>query len=205
MHQNWNALSYLPASLAVQNPYRQDTDNQDVVPVFAPQRTIVSPERTPATPEQPPLTQQEQEIYAYPQNLPSALKLIEDAVSDENEDRLFYQYLIDNAPTEQEKEIIRGIRENEITHYGLFRQIYSQLTGKMLPVSEDMPVEAPVSYCAGLKKAVSGEQNAVTKYRRILFAMQNRVHINMLTEIITDELRHGILYNYLYAKNSCKD
>ncbi len=133
-----------------------------------------------------------------------ALKLIEEAVAGENEDRLFYQYLINSAPTEEEKEIIRGIRENEITHFGLFRQIYSQLTGKMLPVPPEVFVKEPASYCEGLKKALTGEQNAVQKYRKILFAMQDRVHINMLTEIITDEIRHGILYNYLYSKNSCK-
>jgi rubrerythrin len=126
-------------------------------------------------------------------------------VASENEDRLFYQYLIESAPTEEEKEIIRGIRENEITHYGLFRMIYNQLTGKMLPVAEDKPVQPPSSYCAGIKQALLGEQNAVQKYRKILFAMQNRAHINMLTEIITDEIRHGSLYNYIFAKNGCKD
>jgi len=25
-----------------------------------------------------------------------------------------------------------------------------------------------------------------------------------MIEIITDELRHGILYNYLYTKNGCR-
>jgi len=48
-----------------------------------------------------------------------------------------------------------------------------------------------------------GEQGAVEKYRKILFAMKERKHINMMTEIITDELRHLGLYNYLYAKNQC--
>lgn len=167
----------------------------------------VSPAQTPdmSPPFTPDMTLAPgHEMYSFPHNLPSALELIEEAVAAENEDRLFYQYLINNAPSEEEKEIIRGIRENEITHFGLFRQIYSQLTGRMLPVAEDVPVEAPSSYCEGIKKALTGEQNAVVKYRKILFAMQNRVHINMMTEIITDEIRHGILYNYIYSKNSCK-
>ena len=33
--------------------------------------------------------------------------------------------------------------------------------------------------------------------------MQDRRHINMLTEIITDEIRHANLYNLLYSKNGC--
>lgn len=142
--------------------------------------------------------------YVYPSNLPEALKLIAGGVAGEQEDRLFYEYLISTAPLEEDKELIRGIRDNEIHHFTLFRQIYYQLTGQLLPQPKDTPFVKPVSYCAGIKKALLGEENAVTRYRKILFAMQNRVHINMLVEIITDELRHGTLYNYLYAKNGCK-
>jgi rubrerythrin len=58
-------------------------------------------------------------------------------------------------------------------------------------------------YCDGLKRALLGEQNAVAKYRQILYAMQTPIHINMVTEIITDEIRYGSLYNYLYSKNNC--
>lgn len=142
--------------------------------------------------------------YIYPANLPGALQLIAGGVAGEREDRLFYDYLISLAPTEEEKEIIKGIRDNEIYHFTLFRQIYYQLTGQLLPQPKDTPFVKPASYCAGIRKALLGEENAVTRYRKILFAMQNRIHINMLTEIITDELRHGTLYSYLYAKNGCR-
>lgn len=145
-----------------------------------------------------------QDIYTYPSNLPGALQLITEAVKGEMEDRLFYEYLIGTAPKEEDKNIIRGIRDNEISHFGLFRQIYFELTGQMLPPPEKALFSQPETYCHGIKGALMGEQNAVVKYRKILFAMQNRRHINMLTEIITDEIRHGILYNYLYSKNSCK-
>lgn len=142
--------------------------------------------------------------YIYPANLPEALNLIAGGIAGEREDRLFYEYLISTAPTEEDKEIIRGIRDNEIRHFSLFRQIYYQLTGLLLPQPKDTPFIKPASYCAGIRKALLGEENAVTRYRNILFAMQNRIHINMLVEIITDELRHGTLYSYLYSKNGCK-
>lgn len=144
-------------------------------------------------------------IFTYPQNLPGALALIQQAVAGETEDRLFYTYLIDNAPSAEDKEIISGIRNNEINHFALFRQIYYELTGRMVPQIQGEQFTPPASYCKGLKKAMMGEQNAVVKYRKILYAMQSRVHINMLTEIITDEIRHANLYNYLYDKNGCKD
>lgn len=137
-------------------------------------------------------------------NLPGALKLIEDAVMGETEDRLFYQYLISVAPA-RDKQIIAGIRDDEMKHYQLFRQIYYEITGNVLPSVENAPFETPASYCAGVAKALMGEQAAVTRYRRILYAMRDRRHINMMTEIITDELRHLGLYNYIYTRNRCAE
>lgn len=137
-------------------------------------------------------------------DLAQALELIREAVEGETEDRLFYSYLIQNAKSESDKEIIGGIRDNEINHAKLFRQLYYDHTGKMIPQNDNVTFEPPKSYCDGLKRALIGETNAVVKYRKILFAMNNRKHINMLTEIITDELRHASLYNFLIHSNECK-
>jgi rubrerythrin len=143
-----------------------------------------------------------QDIYTYPYNLPMALQLIREAVSGEREDEMFYNYLVTIAP-EEDKSIIRGIRDDELKHFRLFKNIYYELTGQMLPPPPEGEFTKPASYCAGLKKAMLGELAAVEKYRKILFALQDRRQINMLTEIITDELRHGNLYNLLYSKNEC--
>lgn len=114
--------------------------------------------------------------YTY---LPQALHLIKEVVAGEREDRMFYEYLTSTAPSEEDKEIIKSIRDNEIQHFSMFRQIYYQLTGQQLPPPQDVPFDKPASYCDGIKKALMGEQKAVQKYRKILFALQNRVHINM--------------------------
>lgn len=143
--------------------------------------------------------------YIFPMNLPQALNLINGAVSGETEDRQFYGYLLSVAPSDEDKNIISRIRDDEIKHFQLFRQIYFDLTGQVLPPPGNVTFEQPASYCAGIARAIKGEQGAVVRYRQILFAMQSRVHINMLTEIITDEIRHGILYNYIYSRNGCKD
>jgi rubrerythrin len=143
-------------------------------------------------------------IFVYPFNLPGAVALIEQALAGESEDRAFYSWLIEHAPSDSDKQIIRGIRENEINHFSLFRQLYSEVTGRAAPQLPGETFQPPADYCQGLSRALLGEQNAVQKYRKILYAMQSRIHINMLTEIITDEIRHGILYSYLYAKNGCR-
>lgn len=133
-----------------------------------------------------------------------ALELIQQAVKGETQDRLFYQYLLDNAPAMLDKEIITEIRDNEIKHAKMFRQIYFELTGKTVKPDENVTFEKPKTYCDGLRGALMGETNAVKKYRRILAAMKNRKHINMMVEIITDELRHASLYNLLIHNNGCK-
>lgn len=146
---------------------------------------------------------QDDAIFSYPENLENALSLIQQAVAGEHEDRLFYSYMADHAPTEEDKQIIAGIKDNEIQHYGWFYKIYQDLTGEQIPKQPEEEFTAPENYCEGLARALMGEQNAVQKYREILYAMQSRVHINILTMIITDEIRHAILYNYLFTKAGC--
>lgn len=141
--------------------------------------------------------------YMPDDGLSAALKEIQDALKGENEDRMFYTYLIDQAPSDEDKRIIEGIRDDEMKHYKVFGQLYYELTGRAASPEQDTDFEKPASYCDGLRRALLGEQNAVRKYRKILFAMQHRTHINILTEIITDELRHLGLYNFLFAKNGC--
>ena len=137
-------------------------------------------------------------------DMSEALELIQQAVKGETQDKLFYQYLLDNAPAMLDKEIITEIRDNEIKHAKMFRQIYFEHTGKTVKPDENVTFEKPKTYCDGLRGALMGETNAVKKYRRILAAMKNRKHINMMVEIITDELRHASLYNLLIHNNDCK-
>lgn len=138
-------------------------------------------------------------------DMAQALQLIKDALKGENEDKLFYEYLIGAARDAEDKKVISGIRDDEMKHYQLFRRLYYELAGNVPEPAGELPFEKPASFCAGLRKALMGEQNAVTYYRRILYAMNDRRYINMMTEIITDEIRHLGLYNYLYAKNKCTE
>lgn len=141
--------------------------------------------------------------YTYPGNLNGALRLIRDAVSGEREDELFYNYLLSVAPTQEARNIITTIRNDERKHSRMFRRIYFELTGRRLPISTENGFERPSSYCAGIKRALLGELSAVQRYRRIVFALQNRIQLNMLAEIISDELRHASLYNLLYSDGKC--
>jgi len=130
-------------------------------------------------------------------SLEEALALIKQAVSGEREDELFYDYLIAEAPTEEDKEVIRSIRDDERRHNRMFRSIYQAYTGETLPPSTDTAFERPASYSEGLRRALFGELGAVERYRNIRAGLPDRYYRDMVFEILTDELKHASKYNYL--------
>jgi rubrerythrin len=130
------------------------------------------------------------------------LRLLEDAVSDEKEDEICYNQLLTLAPTKVEKEIIAEIREDELAHFNLLRQIYRELTGKEIGSGQEVtPDKQQISYVASLRKALFKEMTAVEKYRTIRAGLSSRRHRDILFNIITDELIHQGKYNYLITSN----
>ena len=134
--------------------------------------------------------------YAYPE----ALNLIVQSVGGEREDELFYTYMLNVAPPGQ-KEIVAAIRDDEIKHNKMLRELYWQLTGQEIPPAPEEPFQQPQSYCDGLVRALFGELSAVERYRKILFGLEFLPYRNMITEIYTDELKHATKWNYLYSLN----
>jgi len=187
---------YIRQAMAGMAPTQTQFAPQQAAPAMMPVKGKDMPEDPDSMPDL--------SIYTYPGNVPGAVTLLQASAAGETEDRMFYHYLIENAPTQEDREIITGIRDDEIGHFGLVRHVYFQLTGQTLPPPQNVTFEKPADYCHGLMTAIRGEQNAVIRYRQILFALQDRTLINIMTAIMTDEIRHGILYNYLYSKNGCR-
>lgn len=134
-------------------------------------------------------------------DLDTTLELIRRAVSGEQNDRRFYEYLISVAPNQKEKSIISDIRDDELGHFDLFRGIYKDITGKYpVPLGEE-EFEEPESYLEGIEQALFGELRAVELYRQIYYGLRTREHRDILFEIITDELKHADKWNYLYTIN----
>lgn len=132
-------------------------------------------------------------------NLRLVLQLIRQAIAGEREDELFYDYLLSVAPTDQERQIIAGIRDDERKHNRYFRNLYRQLTG-MSPAEEGEEFEKPASYLEGIERALLGELKAFERYRTIYLNIPVQ-YKNIIFEIMTDELKHASYYNWLYAKN----
>ncbi|OOM14236.1 ferritin family protein [Clostridium saccharobutylicum] len=138
------------------------------------------------------------------QMLQMSIEGVRKAVKGEREDELFYDYLISEAPTNEEKDIITSIRDDERRHNRLFRRIYQDFTGMEVPKNdEEEKFEVPESYIDGIKKALFGELAAVERYRAIRRGLPREVfYRDILFDIITDELKHASKYNYLFTLNS---
>lgn len=130
--------------------------------------------------------------------LNQAIALIKQSVGDEKEDEMFYDTLINQAPTEKEKDIIKSIRDDERKHNQILRKLYYEFTGQILP--QDTLLDNSknnIDYKSNLEKALFGELDAVAKYRKILGTMPSGNSYTLLMSIMTDELRHASKYNFL--------
>ena len=129
--------------------------------------------------------------------------LILDALGDEAHDRAFYQYIQTLTTDSSQREIIRSIRNDEIKHFRMFETIYREVTCRDPMVKQNAEFEMPENYCAAIQKAIFGELGAVEIYREIMFSLCCQRHRDMLFEIISDELKHSVKWNFLYALNCC--
>ena len=133
-------------------------------------------------------------------SLDKAVEGILNSIKNEKEDEVFYTNLIEMAPDDA-KDIISSIRDDETRHNEILRFVYSNITGEVAKNSDENVQKQEMTYAEGLEKAFFDEIAAVKKYRRIMGAMPNTKLHTLLMSIMTDELRHASLYNYLIHKN----
>ncbi|MEK4520444.1 ferritin-like domain-containing protein [Psychrobacillus sp. FSL W7-1457] len=141
-----------------------------------------------------------QQMYAQ-QAFQQSLTLIAGAVQGEKEDQVFYDYLISLAPTQEQIEIITSIRNDEVKHRQWFKQMYKALSGNEVVITTEEQFVPPADYISGIKKAFFGELKAMEKYRVIREGLPYREYRDIVFEILTDEMKHAQLYNYILTEN----
>ncbi|WP_228548413.1 ferritin-like domain-containing protein [Sporosarcina obsidiansis] len=140
-------------------------------------------------------------LYAQ-QSFQKSLELMAEAVQGEKEDQVFYDYLLSKAPTQEQKDIITRIRNDEIRHNQLFKKMYKELTGQDVVIEKEEEFIPPSTYQEGIKKALFGELKAMEKYRVIRQGLPYRYYRDIVFEILTDELKHADLYNFINTEIS---
>lgn len=131
-----------------------------------------------------------------------ALVLMNEAIQDERNDELKYEYLIRVAPTHEERTIITSIRDDERNHRRLYKDIYKFYTGKTIESNDTDEFKEPESYLDGISKAIFGELGTMEKYRMIREGLPSRFYRDTVFMILTDEMKHATKYNYILNKNA---
>lgn len=87
---------------------------------------------------------------------PKAVQMIKEAVQGERNDELFYDELINLAPSQEQVAIIESIRNDERGHNKMFREMYRALTGQEIAGISSEQYERVQSYTEGLQRALMG-------------------------------------------------
>lgn len=132
----------------------------------------------------------------------TALSLIREAVQGEREDELKYNYLIENAPTQEERDIITSIRDDERLHRQWYRDIYKYYTNEEIESNNGEEFTEPNSYLDGIKSSVFEALSAMERYRIIREGLPSRFFRDIVLRILTDEMKHATKYNYILSINS---
>jgi|GEM_PF-3276343 len=148
-------------------------------------------------PQTPPSSQKP------PSNMPrpsiideKILDMILEAIADERGDAEYYAKLTHMAKSQEEKNILNGIRMDEQKHEKIFRRIYSMLTGKEASVETKLK-KVGNNLRDEYRKSVFEELETVEFYKKMYIALKSQDIRNMLYDIITDEQSHATKLTYL--------
>jgi len=125
-------------------------------------------------------------------------KIVE-AMKAERHDRVKYQRMMEMTTDPVVIKQIKFAYDDEIKHYGMFQQMYYQLTGKRLDIPIPTNIEKYNTLMEAVQSSIEGENEAVDLYRGIYALMTNKQMRDSIFEIITDEREHFGRFIYLYS------
>ena len=144
--------------------------------------------------------------YPYQEQVREAMQLISNSLNLEAASKNYYEWLLDNIPVDnltraqrtEIADILMKIRDDEIKHSEMFKQIYKDFTGEDI-VIEPKDFVPPQKFTDGLRTGMFEEFNSVRRYREIMHKIPGDEYKAMLFDIITDELIHGHLFEYIFT------
>ncbi len=137
-------------------------------------------------------------------SLNAAIEQIRNLIEGKRDEQEYFERLLLVTP-EDEKEIVMLIKEDEKKHDEILRFIYSNLTGETIPMNMDNnpnmnSSNEELDYKKEIEQNFMDKVNAISKYRKIMGSMPNSKMHTLFMSILTDEIRHSALYNYLIHK-----
>jgi hypothetical protein len=151
-----------------------------------------------------------EEFYPDTDQLQNIIYMIGESIISKEKHLQFFQWLIDHVmiselspipslSLSEAKEVIillEFIRDEELKHLVSLQNLYFRLTGSYPPIYEGV-FYPPVNLVAGLENALMENLDSVKKYRLIMNGLSSSSDRDTISSIISDELNHINLYNYL--------
>jgi hypothetical protein len=151
-----------------------------------------------------------EEIYRNPTEPQNTINMIGESIISKEKHLQFFQWLIDHVRISelspipslslyQARQVIillEYIRDEELKHLHLLQNLYYGLTGSYPPIYEEV-FYPPNNLEAGLENALMENLESVKKYRLIMNGLSSSSDRDVISSIISDELHHVDLYNYL--------
>ncbi|WP_027702131.1 hypothetical protein [Metaclostridioides mangenotii] len=155
-----------------------------------------------------------QNIYPNPIQLQNSINLIQDTINSMEQDLLLYNWLSDKmpisvfqtlpSPNAEELydiiEIVESLENDNINNSNLLKEIYYQLTGTHANIEQGFYFVPPRDLFTGIYDSIVKTTRYVKQLRLIMFGLPNYYYRDALFSIISDELNHGTLLNYVYSK-----
>ena len=132
-----------------------------------------------------------------------AINLIRKYINNFGNEELFYDELVKKISDKKIEKIVKDIRDDDRNHNRLFREVYSNLTGQMIPmdnfqtdkINKEDKKEQDIS--EQLDILLFDKLDSVGTIRKILSTMPNGRSYILIFAILTDELKNSAKINYL--------
>lgn len=121
------------------------------------------------------------------------------SMENETKDHAFYEKLLPLLK-EEDRSIVNSIMLDETKHYKLLSHIYKLLNNKSPDHKTIKEAEVSGNISKDLSEALLDEAEAVKLYRELMSSAVTEEIKDLFFEIMTDEMMHSTLLNYLYTK-----
>ena len=130
------------------------------------------------------------------------LEILQSAWEGERENEASVHRLMKLAKDSADREILRMIRMDEHKHVKYFAEIYTQLSGQVLPQNARI-TQRPMGwdFYSECEKMMYTYTENVEFYRRIYFGFSDQDIRDMLFEIMTDETNMAVKMSHMCNKN----
>ncbi|GAA0240291.1 ferritin-like domain-containing protein [Metaclostridioides mangenotii] len=156
-----------------------------------------------------------EEFHPDTNQLQNTINMIGESIISKEKHLQFFQWLIDHvriselspipslslSEAKQVITLLESARDDELKHAILLQNIYHRLTGTYAPFYEGV-FYPPKNLIAGLEDSINEDLESIKKNRLIMGGLPYSYDRDMISSIISDELYHIGLYNYLLTELS---